>query len=206
MIPSQNGDDSQTSGSPQGRGSGPCGNLGVVAQCPGGSGPSGLPRRAVPHGAVRAAVAGSDPPARCAGAGAPVTSTWRDGEQVDQGSGQSQRSVPLRGQERSGLPDQVEALPRRPEGLQQALDAMFERFKARPSPVFDWLLARAFDGTHVGGDWKGWPLCWWRSALVSLAAKLIRINLTVRVLWITCVHKLGTTYTLSPVDHDRGGE
>jgi hypothetical protein len=77
------------------------------------------------------------------------------------------------------------------------------RWQAAPPGLASWLLDRAFDGTHIGGDWKGWPLCWWRSALVWLATKLMRAGLLTRVLWTTLVHSLGVTravvYTLCAV-------
>ena len=195
MIPSINGHDSQTAGSPEGRSSGPCGNAEPVDQCPGGPGPARVPRRALGHGEIRAAVCGSDPPARHASGRPSVTPTWRG---PSQSPGESQRPVPLRGDEHAGLPDQVEALPRGREARLEAMRVSFDVAASRRS-LSSWFIDRAFDGAPLAGCSYGWPLPWHRSILLKIGARGFVFELWLRRLWITAVDKLSPAYTLSRI-------
>ncbi len=199
LLSSENGgDNSPASRGAENRGGRPGGSPGHLAECPCCGGPAGLLGRSLGHRAVRAAVT-RDQGGRLHRPGATGHDFCNTAPfPVDQGAGQPQRSLPLRGQECAGLPGQVEALPRGCEARLEAMRASFDVAASRRS-LAGWFIDRAFDGTPLEGSSYGWPLPWHRSILLKIGARGFVFELWLRRLWITAVDKLSSAYTLSTV-------
>jgi hypothetical protein len=224
VIPSPYGDDSETPGGPEAGSRRPGGEAGAVDQRDGGAVPARLHRRPDPpsHAVIRRIFGSSAswrvrrwgpsrPPCSCS------TVSDDDASCDDQAAGQPVGPLPLRGEERSRLPDQVEALPR---GREARLEAVWLRMMQRPFPglpsasawpaapwgtLMD--LACTGDVSTVGGavtpTWSS-PL---RRVVLLVGAKGLEAEWQLRRLWTTAVDRLGATYTLGsvPEERDRGG-
>jgi hypothetical protein len=178
-CPDHGDDNPTTPGAPRG-GASPRDGGRLVVECPACGGPAAVPGRPSPppHSVVRAVLA--RPVALAHRVRRAVTPTWR----------QPKRAVPLRGSEAGRLPDQVEALPRRSSALLEAQRAVFDAWEAKPHRVSRWLIDRAFNGTQVVPEMKGWPLAWWRVILLRLGCLGLFTTLRLRLLWTTLVHNL----------------
>jgi len=165
----------------------------AVVECPACGGPALLPGRPAPppHSVIRLAVRASwrdTLPTRCPTA----TGGHRAG---DQGPTEALGSMPLRGSERRRLPGEVEALPRRPGGLAEALERGLERMQARRCWPWSQLIEAGLYGTSIGSTAHGWPVRGWRNLALNVGARGLGAEVRLRRLWITCVHSLCTTYT-----------